>query len=404
MSNVISRVVVEHLKPDGQQSQVLDIVLPSATDQASEGTDQLRRFPTEVRLMIFEELLIVWPKTVFRGAYEFGPLDKREFDEEIDVPWQILQTCRKYHDEAAPIMYGKNRFVFCTGKHGEPGEFWRFPVNIHYLQYVTDLGIYFRADSPDEQGSQRVAHFLKAISRRATNLKYLVVLVSSDRFYEAKCPWDILFFHHPVCEALIELIERRTAQHLKIRLHNGALLFPSLAHFLDQTFRKNGPSADRSLTFTSSCTCPKGCPHHPTDVCFLCDWPKQQKESKPIEKVVSHLCSVESCEGRMMEMQDDLFEHGILPLEEDSEGDSEGDDGVEFGLFVAGLPFEDDYDESRLGFSSGYLLPGQSRRYRSQITAPEVWSFRQMTLLEFFKVIEYGQYLDMVFGPAGFES
>ena len=41
----------------------------------------LGQLPTELRLLIFEELLIA-QKTVFRGSYVFGPLDETEFQEE----------------------------------------------------------------------------------------------------------------------------------------------------------------------------------------------------------------------------------------------------------------------------------------------------------------------------------
>jgi hypothetical protein len=44
---------------------------------------------------------------------------------------------------------------------------------------------------------------------------------------------------------------------LKIRLHDGACLAPHYAGFLTQTFMKKG-STGRSITFTSSCTCPPG--------------------------------------------------------------------------------------------------------------------------------------------------
>jgi secreted trypsin-like serine protease len=68
--------------------------------------------------MIFEALLSFWPKRIFRGTADFGPLDEREVDEEIQVPWDILLTCSTYYNEAMPILYGKNKFAFCTGEPG----------------------------------------------------------------------------------------------------------------------------------------------------------------------------------------------------------------------------------------------------------------------------------------------
>lgn len=82
--------------------------------------DKLGELPTEIRLMIFEELLVLWPSPVFRGAREFGKLRKEEYKKRSEkiIPAAILQTCRRYHDEAARIIYGKNFFIFCTGYRG----------------------------------------------------------------------------------------------------------------------------------------------------------------------------------------------------------------------------------------------------------------------------------------------
>ncbi|ORY00013.1 hypothetical protein BCR34DRAFT_494944 [Clohesyomyces aquaticus] len=372
----------------------------SVLNVITEDPDQLRRFPTEVRLMIFTELLTLWPKTIFRGAYEFGPLDKKEFEEEIGVPWQILLTCRKYHDEAAPILYGNNRFVFCTGVRGEPGAFWRFPISARYMPYLADLAVYFRADDPKAMGSHRVGLFLTSIARRATKLQNLVVLASSDRYYDNRCKWDILFNHHPVCKAVLEMLERKTVRHLKIRMHNDAFLFPTFAHFLEQEFRKYGDTEGRSLTFWASCTCPKGCPYHPLQFCFLCGWDYQMQDTRPIDTIVDP-GTVEAGMERMMDMQDELFTLGILPPKDDDEEGEEEEEELEAGI-ISGTyrrPFKDTYEDNLPAFTSGMLLPGQVRRYRSLPKAPEVWRFRQTTLFEYFHVVHYSHYLQMTFRP-----
>lgn len=241
-------------------NSILAIAIRQASTAGCKGQDVLSYFPTEIRLMIFRELLIVSPKAIYRGAKDFGPLDEREFDQEVPVPWQILATCRKYHQEAMPILYGENRLVFCTGEKGEPGMFWRFPIHVPYMHLLRDVGIFFRADDPKSQASKRVAHFLKALTRHATNLEYLTVMASSDRHYDAACPWDILFCDHPVCVALVQLVKKNTVKHLEVRLHDGACLFPSFGSYLNQTFVEvNGPITDRSITFLRSCTCPTHC-------------------------------------------------------------------------------------------------------------------------------------------------
>lgn len=256
----MSRIALDKAEPTaGQCDPILDVALRQIITVGAHTPDYLRRFPTEVRLIIFEELLIA-SKTVFRGAAAFGPLDKEEFDGEVPLHGQILATCRKYFEEAAPILYGKNAFVFCTGEAGQPGMFRRFPIRPRYMRYVSDLGIYFRADDPRKESSRRIAHFVKAVVRHATKLEYLTVLVSSDRFYEALCPFDILFADHPISKELLHIIESKTVKHLKIRLHDGACFFPHYAGFLAQTFMQEGNTEGRSITFTRSCTCPPGCP------------------------------------------------------------------------------------------------------------------------------------------------
>jgi hypothetical protein len=279
-------------------------------DAITKGMNLLDFLPTEVRLLIFEELLVVYPKAVFRGAKRFGPLDKTEFSEEISIPWQILQTCSKYHDEAAPILYGKNRLIFCTGSCGYPGWFLTYPISIRYLEFVTNIGIYFRADDPRKPAAKKVANFIEAIIQHAQNLDKLVVLTSSDRFYEAMCPWDILWCDHPVSKQLVQLIESKKVRHLKLRFHDGAGVYQEFGRFLGQHFVVTGGAEGRSITFTRSCSCPPT-PDWPAPICSVCYWPTESKDEKPIEVAV-HPLLIEATQERLMDLQDDLLNLGLL--------------------------------------------------------------------------------------------
>lgn len=119
MPNAMSKVAdEEQYVLLGQQSSVMNLPIQQLSILGGEERerDLLRRLPAEIRVMIWEELLTVKPKTVFGGASDFGPLAKREVEAEGKVPWQILLTCRLYYNEAHPIMYTRNNFVFCTGK------------------------------------------------------------------------------------------------------------------------------------------------------------------------------------------------------------------------------------------------------------------------------------------------
>ncbi|KAF2786895.1 hypothetical protein K505DRAFT_216654, partial [Melanomma pulvis-pyrius CBS 109.77] len=289
--------------------------------------DVLNILPIEIRLMIFEDLLVVY-KTVFRGAEDFGQLDKNEFQEEVPIPWQILSTCRQYHDEAAPIMYGMNRLVFCTGPSGEPGYFYHFPISTRYLQFVTDMGIYFQADDPAKQAAKRVANFIKALIKYATKLENLVVLASSDRWYKlAECHWDILWCDHPVSKQLVCLIKSKIVTNLKLRFHDGAVLYQMFGRHLEQLFRTTGSTQGRSIVFTWSCACPInsypypiGNPSH--GFCVNCSWPRQHHEQKPIEVVVYPM-DIETDQERLMALQAVLFSFGLLPQKNDNEEEEE---------------------------------------------------------------------------------
>ncbi|KAJ4370768.1 hypothetical protein N0V83_005290 [Neocucurbitaria cava] len=334
-------------EPAAQGNSIQDLVIrQTAALSLHKPDDLLSYFPTEIRLMIFEELLIVWPKIVFRGARDFGPLAEQEFEEEITIPWQILATCKQYYWEAMPIMYSMNRFVFCTGQGGDPGKFWRFPIQIRYMPYITDLGIYLRADVPTKEAAKRIAHFIKALARHAVNLDHLVVMISSDSLYDHTCPWDIIFCDHPVATELVSLIEAATVQHLKIRLHDNACLFPSFAQFLHHTFYKDGVPADRTLAF-----------------------------SRSSESTMEH----------MMDMQHELFEMGILPPKDDDDLEDD-DEETNPGPYGGGGPMEDDYEEHRKAFDSGMLLPGEVRRYRGEVIPPAVWFFEQTKITDFYEV------------------
>ncbi|KAF2265667.1 hypothetical protein CC78DRAFT_183534 [Lojkania enalia] len=409
MSNAISRVTQGLPRRSGHGTTTVKLAICSILNPEYDQPDTLLRYPTEIRLMIFEELLVVWPNTVFRGSIEFGPLDKKECSDELDIPWQILQTCSKYHEEAAPIMYGKNKFIFCTGEAGEPGQFWRFPISRRYMPYVTDLGVYFRADDPNEVAAKRVAHFINAATRNARNLEYFVVLASSDRFYDAECPWDIPFFDHPVCKALIRVVESRAVKHLKVRVHDGACFFPGFARFLLQTFQSRGSTEGRSITFSRSCTCPPVLHQYSNGSCSLCGWPRNDIGRKPIEEIVHPAC-IESSQERMsrvtspevtgrlttiVEMQDDLFFLGVLPPKDDDDDDGRMEDEE---LMPGRL--EDEYYEMLPGLTaSELLLNGQaSIRYRSPLKAPKVWNFRQMQITEMLKPIDYNEYFSQTFG------
>ncbi|KAI8936127.1 hypothetical protein NX059_007626 [Plenodomus lindquistii] len=388
MTNALSRVadadvcvppyIVIHRDPAAKAAADLKY----ERNRAEREGDQLRRLPTELRLVVFENLLSVWPHKVYHGAFDFGPLERKEFDGEIQISWQILATCRLYHEQAYPVLYGKNRLVFCTGARGTPGMFWRFPIKPRYMQCVTDLSIFYRANEGSTQSSKRVGHFIMALGRHAVNLKHLTILFSSDMRYEKLCLWDIIFCDHPIAKAILYLIEMKTVQHLKLRFHDGARIYPNYARFLEQVFNEDGAPADRTLSFTLSCSC---APYMdvPFTWCRFCQWSRQELDFKPVEEqVLAH--HVEATQRHMMEMQHDLFEKGILPPKEDTEDD---DEDAAVGPYRGGGPVEDTYDEDRPAFTLGVRLPPRGLwPFRSVIQTPAVWYYTQTKITDYFGV------------------
>lgn len=167
---------------------------------------------------------------------------------------------------------------------------------------------------------------------------------------------DILFCDHPVAKQLVNFVENNIVKHLKLRLHDGACVFPSFGQFLNRTFEENQTDGiHRTITFTLSCSCPNGCPHHPADYCFSCGWRKEQVDNKPIEEVTLNPACIESCMERMMDMQDDLFHQGILPPKDDDE--EEVSDDMDDGPYKTGRPVDDDYEEKQPAFHSGLYDP-----------------------------------------------
>ncbi|KAH8731512.1 hypothetical protein GQ44DRAFT_604357 [Phaeosphaeriaceae sp. PMI808] len=348
--------------------------------------DYLRRFPKELRLMIFEELLTAFPRKVFKGARDFSALEYTEFNgNEIEVPWQILATCRLYYDEAMPVLYKNNDIVFCTGKNDDPGYFHRFPVSKRCMPHLTQLSIYMYSSNPVSDSAQRIAHFIKAVARTAIKLESVTVLISSDYPYQRRVnSWDIMFTDHPVSQALVLLVEASHIPFIKIRLHDGVALYPEFAKFLNQQFYLTHPNG--KIAFTRSCSCPLLCLNHTSNHCIYCTWPFGDVRRKPIDIEVGP-AYVEADEEWTMLTQEHLFEMDLIPYDiHKAEPDENGDTAPYHG----GIPFEDEYDEHRLAFHSAFtsLWPEQIYRFKGGPQSPKVWTFRQTHITEYYQGVD----------------
>ncbi|PSN60559.1 hypothetical protein BS50DRAFT_506264 [Corynespora cassiicola Philippines] len=368
----------------GQADVDLDLTILSVEDRQE--PDMLRKLPTEIRLMIFRLLLVI-PRRIFCGAREFSSLCFSECDNfHLPIPWQILATCWQYFSEAMPIMYGENDIAFFTGRKSKAGKFIRFPVAIRYMPFLRHLSIYFSVDSPKSDAARRLGHFLTAIQRQ---LHTLAIVAASERFFEERSLWYVVYCDHPLAKAISKLVSSTTVAHLKIRTHNGAMFYPSWVRYIETTFKQNRDPAKSLIEFSCSCSCNQWV-IRPQNwrICYHCGWPKEWLYCKEMEIPVM-AADLECSQTRLMEMEDRLFELGILP---GNETDEEVDRS---GPYATGRPVEDTYDDDLPAFHSGALLPEQRRKYRGESATPATWRFKQTKLHDFFTVLPYDGYFNI---------
>ncbi|KAF2810340.1 uncharacterized protein BDZ99DRAFT_387665, partial [Mytilinidion resinicola] len=296
---------------------------------ATTGEDQFGRLPVEIRLMIYKDLLIA-PIPIFRGVESFGRLRKAEYEpkSKMILSTGILSTCRRYYYEAVSILYSRNRMIFCTGFGGSSGWFERFPISRKYMPFLKDIGVYFRVTDADATASSRVGHFLRALGRRAPNLHHLVICAASDRYYEAVCPIDIMFYspQHPVVSAILSIVARKNVQHLKLRVHDDAGYAPYVLERINSVFEKHHPKPGATLTFSRSCSSPENCSFHAQEGCQVCGKPRANNniEDWPVDDTALYYDWCEPDAERLMELVDVLEEQERR--HNNDEDDDEDDD------------------------------------------------------------------------------
>ncbi|KAF1965746.1 hypothetical protein BU23DRAFT_16821 [Bimuria novae-zelandiae CBS 107.79] len=288
----------------------------SVATKIANGVDYLSTVPCEIRLQIFEHLLII-NENIYCGASSFGTLHANELSigsssdgsshAQVSITWGILLTCHLYYSEAMPVMYRNNKFVLCSGKYGSVGMFERFPIKTHYMDHLTRLGVFFCADDPQAQSSIRVARFLKALARHARNLKDLEILIDSVE------PWNMLFYNHPATEAIEDLVRARTVKQLLIRFHNSTVVYEPWADCLVQLFNNSNQPAGFSLSFALSCQCTFRYRN------LRCERIQGQHVNYPNGFRIGAICynvvpsAVQADQQLMMDVQYDLLEHGLFP-------------------------------------------------------------------------------------------
>lgn len=266
------------------------------------------------------------------------------------------------------------------------------------MTWVTEIGVYFRVTDPRAESSIRVAHFIAAIARRATDLRQLVLCAASDRYYEHQCPFDILVPFHPVVQAVLSTIARKTVKNLKIRVHDDAAFSPGLACHIQKAFERSEPAKGQTLMFTKSCTCPKGCPVHAKEGCHICGRPRKSPkfEDRPIEDVIPAPEWCEASAERMMEMEEELFELGIIGAPDPFEGEHYDDQDCECCLFHDIPAFDSNFCYDGDGNPHSHM---STQTYRGKLKAPNTWFMKQSKITDFFLVVTYNEYLAALPSP-----
>lgn len=124
--------------------------------QASSTSPFLRRLPIEIRIHIYQ-LLLVNPK--LSETQSIGKTVNWGKDIKFDLAPTILRTCKAIYNEAEPILYGSNTFVIeCIGGYGSIDSLHvpQSPLTRYDESDYDDLN---DSDTEDEIGHRSSLHF-----------------------------------------------------------------------------------------------------------------------------------------------------------------------------------------------------------------------------------------------------
>lgn len=201
-----------------------------------ERKDQFGRLPPEVRVMIYDMLL------VHDGIIS------------VDIPIKnrlaILQTCRLYHHEASYIFYGKNHFL--TTRVWNPTTYPSpiMPIARAYLHLLKRITISINTGHPNSSITKEGANLVRSLAHTNIKLEQLTITLGSNVSSMVACFFDdgIMGADHPIVHALTAIIRLGNIRELRVRLKS--LRFgKSVAYGLRNSFTASNSSGNRSLKF-----------------------------------------------------------------------------------------------------------------------------------------------------------
>lgn len=135
----------------------------TSTGHKTDNINHLARLPVELRAMIFRELLIVndienikRDGTYFRTGTAI-------------IGTAIMRTCRAFHAETAPVLYGKNVICLRSNNVHPP-----IPLRLSYRTLVRKVFILLDLCKYDETVFSEVFHFLAQPDLRLKQLTFIL--------------------------------------------------------------------------------------------------------------------------------------------------------------------------------------------------------------------------------------
>lgn len=199
-------------------------------------------FPPEIRVKIYEELLINLNRPLYPNAYAKGRRGRK------CVFTSILRVCRTFYEEALPILYGRNILAFRDTGLLKP---W-LPFPKGHLAMVKHVRVNV---SPAHYGSVgKMGDFLIDLHLSGAKLIDLSIRIygpGSEDDSESQLPDGFLVHDHPIVVGLFTL---KAVKKLKIDFEGEVRFEAGVADALRESFLKEQSTVGQSITIRKICS------------------------------------------------------------------------------------------------------------------------------------------------------
>ena len=246
------------------------------TSQKDACEKSVTSFPPELRVKIYEELLISSSSPLHPNGFTRngrGRKRNRHQRSEDRVFTSILRVCRTFYEEALPILYGRNILAFHDAGLLRPV----LPFPKGHLAMVQHVHVDV---SPSHYGSvAKMGDFIVDLHLSGAKLIDLSIRIHvleskdpvRDVFYPGRLPPSqlhdgFLVHNHPIVVGLFWL---KAVKKLNIDIEGEVRFEPGIANSLRKIFPKKQSIINQSITIRKSCIVP----HERLDpevACFGC--------------------------------------------------------------------------------------------------------------------------------------